>query len=95
MKKGTLTLNIFGELLFDRSVETFITSMDQTFRTISDKIESQYRRFGFYAATIQIIIPLLEFWKTDHVYNSLKYNLNHCFDNWSLDLNLTYNEKGV
>lgn len=95
MKIGTLNFVIFGELLFIRSIETFITSMDRIFLTVCDEFDSDYRRFAFYAAVITIKIPLTVFWKNDTLYKTLKKELNNCFNNWSIETTLTIHEKGV
>ena len=94
MKIGTLTFDIYGELLFIRSVETFISSMDQTILTVCDDFDSDYRRFAFYAAVIKIVIPLKIFWKNDNLYKKLVSELNKCFNNWTLKTTLTTFEEG-
>jgi len=94
MKIGTLVLNIFGELKFNNSVEHFITSMDPVLLSISDYFDSDYRRFSFYAAVIKIEVPLKIFWQSNHLYNSLRKNLDYCFTNWTIDINLQITERG-
>jgi len=93
MKIGTMIFDIYGELKFDKAVEHFISSMDPILRTVSDKFDSDYRRFAFYAAVIHFVIPLKIFWKSDALYNTLKKNLNYSFDNWSIDVILTIQER--
>lgn len=92
MKIGTMTFDIYGELSFETAVEHFISSMDPIFRTVSTKFDSQYRRFGFYAAKILFVIPLREFWKSDQLYNTLIRNLNYSFSNWEFHINLHIEE---
>ena len=94
MKIGTMIFNIYGELIFKKSIEYFITSMDQILLTVSDKFDSDYRRFAFWAARINFVIPLKIFWKNDTIYKTLLKNLNKYFDNWTLDITLTIQEKG-
>ena len=93
MKIGTMIFDVYGELNFERAVEHFITSMDPIFKTVSNKFDSQYRRFGFFATQINIVVTLKEFWKSDALYNTLKENLNYCFRNWKFDINLTIEER--
>ena len=93
MKIGTFIIEIYGEHLFPKAVEHFISSMDNTFRTVSDQFQSDYRRFGFYAAVIKFIVPLKVFWRGDYFYNSLIKNLNYCFRNWQFDITLTIYER--
>jgi len=94
LKIGLLTIEIYGELLFDRSVEHFISSMDPILKTVSDEFESDYRRFAFYAAVINLTVPLKIFWKSDALYNTLVKNLNYSFDNWEFSITLVIHEKG-
>lgn len=94
MKIGTLNFVIFGELLFLRSIETFMTSMDRIFLTVSNEFDSDYRRFSFYAAVITIKIPLITFWKNDTLYKTLKKELNNSFQNWTIETTLSIHETG-
>lgn len=89
-----MILDLYGELKFETAVEHFISSMDPILKTISDKFDSDWRRFGFYAAKIKIVIPLKVFWKSDALYNTLINNLNYSFDNWNFTLTLTIEERG-
>ncbi len=93
MKIGTLIIDVYGELLFDKAVEHFIASMDPILKTVSDKFDSDYKRFGFYATVIKLVIPLKIFWKSDVLYNTLRKNLNYSFDNWTIDITLTIQER--
>lgn len=94
MKIGLLTIEIYGELLFETSVEHFIGSMDRVLKTVSDNFESDYRRFAFFAAVINFNVPLNIFWKGDSLYNSLIKNLNYSFDNWEFFITLVIQEEG-
>jgi len=93
MKIGTMIFVIYGELKFETAVEHFISSMDPILKTVSDKFDSDYRRFGFYAAKINFVIPMKVFWKSDALYNTLITNLNYSFNNWNFDLTLTIEER--
>ena len=88
-----MTFDIYGELLFDEAVEHFISSMDPILKTVSTKYDSDYKRFGFYATKIYFVITLKVFWKSDVLYNTLKKNLNYCFDNWNIKVSLTIRER--
>ncbi|KKM76708.1 hypothetical protein LCGC14_1377420 [marine sediment metagenome] len=94
MKIGTLTFDIYGEFLFLKSVDTFFTAMDPVFLTVSNDFDSEYRRFSFYAVVIKIVIPLQIFWKNDSLYKSLVRQLNKCFGNWQLNIDLKIHETG-
>ncbi len=93
MKKGNLTLNIFGELNFNNAVEHFLTSIDPVLLSISDFFDSDYRRFSNYAAVIKITVPLTTFWQSNAFYNTLKRHLNYSFTNWTIDINLNIIER--
>lgn len=88
-----MIFDIYGELKFDRAVEHFISAMDPILKTVSDKFDSDYKRFGFFASKILFVIPLKEFWKSNALYNTLIKNLNYSFNNWSFDLNLSIEER--
>lgn len=94
MKIGTLTFDIFGELIFKRSVEHFISAMDPVLLSISDYFDSDYRRFSFYAAVIKIDVPLKIFWQSNYLYDSLKKHLDYSFTNWTVDITLNITERG-
>lgn len=94
MKIGLLTIEIYGELKFERAVEHFISSMDPILKSVSDDFESDYKRFAFYAAVIKLTVPLKIFWKGDALYNTLKRNLDYSFYNWEFSLTLVIHEKG-
>ncbi len=94
MKIGSLTIEVFGELLEINSIELLQTAMYQPFISISESFEFNYRRFGFYAATLLWEIPLNIFWKNDIIYNTLRKNLNNLFTNWELDIYISITEKG-
>lgn len=93
VKIGTFIIEIYGEHLFPKAVEQFISSMDRIFRTVSDQFDSDHRRFGFYAAVIKFIIPLKIFWRGDYFYHGLIKNLDYCFTNWQFDITLTIHER--
>lgn len=93
MKIGLFIIEIYGELLFEKSVEHFISSMDPILKTISDEFDSDYRRFGFYAAVIKLNVPLKVFWRSDALYNTLIKNLNYSFTNWEFNIILTIHER--
>ncbi len=93
MKIGTMIFDVYGELKFETAVEHFISSMDPILKTVSDKFDSDYKRFGFYAAVIQFVIPLRIFWKSNTLYNTLIRNIDYSFDNWTVDIILTIQER--
>ncbi|MBA7542016.1 hypothetical protein ES705_34332 [subsurface metagenome] len=93
MKIGTMIFDIYGELKFTNAVEHFISSMDPVLHSVSDKFDSDYKRFGFYAAVIKFVIPLRIFWKSDVLYNTLLRNIDYSFDNWTVDIILTIQER--
>ena len=95
MKIGTLQFDIYGNLNFEGSVEAFISSMDPVLSSVSSDFDSQYKRFGFIATTIQILVNLDIFWKNDSIYNKTIQYLDKNFDFWRLKLTLKIHEKGV
>jgi len=95
MISGTLILEIFGELNFDDAVEHFLKSMDYLFRFIGHSFNSDYRRFGFYAVVIKVVIPLKIFWRNDYLYKRLKSQLDYCFSNWEFHISLHLKEGGI
>lgn len=88
MKIGTMQIEIFGELNFDRAVEHFNSMVTPILKTISDSFEFDYTRFAFVAATLTLFIPLRIFWRSDAFYNALIRALNYCFSNWQFDITL-------
>lgn len=68
--------------------------MYQTLTSVSDKFDFNYKRFGYFAATLTWLIPLKVFWKNDHIYTILKSTLNKHFTNWKFSISLTIKEKG-
>ena len=94
MKIGNLTIEVFGELLQKNSVELLQNVMYQPLISISESFDFDYRRFGFYAATLLWEIPLTIFWKNDLIYNTLKENLEIHFTNWEIDIYISIIEKG-
>jgi len=95
MISGTLILEIYGELLFDRAVEHFLGSMDYQFRTIGHSWNSEYRRFGYFAVVLKVVIPLKIFWRSNSLYNRLKAQLNYCFSNWQIQVYLNLSEGSI
>lgn len=93
MITGTLFLEIYGELLFRDSVQLFISSMDPTFRAISDSYNYDHSRFGYLAAVILITVPLISFWNNDTVYKRIIRTLNRYFINWNIRINLHIQER--
>jgi len=94
LKIGNLTIEVFGELLQKNSVELLQNVMYQPLISISESFDFDYRRFGFYAATLLWEIPLTIFWKNDLIYNTLKENLEIHFTNWEIDIYISIIEKG-
>ncbi len=94
MKKGVLTLDIFGELNFITAAEHFISSIDPVLLSISSYFDSEHRRFSNYAAVIKIVVPLTSFWQSNALYNTLRKQLNYAFTNWTIDINLDITERG-
>lgn len=94
MITGTMILEIYGEHLFKKAVDYFILRMDEILNTVSDKFDSNYKRFGYFATVINYTIPLKIFYKNDQIYNTLKHYLNYCFRNWTIEITLITHEKG-
>lgn len=88
-----LKIEVYGELKEKGSIEFLQNAMYQPLVSISNYFDFDYRRFGFYAATLFWEIPLKIFWKNDQIYNTLKENLNTHFTNWEIEINLTLEEK--
>ena len=95
MKIGTLIIEIYGELLKRQSIEILQTSMYQPLKSVSDKFDFSYKRFGYFAATLYWVVPLKIFWKNDLIYKVLRECLDSGFTNWKIDITLTINEKGA
>ncbi len=95
MKIGTLIIEIYAELLEKQSIELLQNLMHQPLVSVSRKWDFDYKRFGYFAATLIWVVPLQIFWKNDQIYNSLKGGLNKYFKNWKVDITLTIHEKGV
>jgi len=94
LKIGSLTIEVYGELLQKNSVELLQNVMYQPLISVSESFDFNYRRFGFYAATLLWEIPLTIFWKNDQIYNSLRENLETHFTNWEIDIYISITEKG-
>lgn len=94
MKTGTLRFDIYGNLSFDESIETFIAAMDPIFSSISSDFDSEWKRFGFFACTIVIVLKLDIFWKNDSLYKTVIKQLDRNFDFWRCRIRLNYFEKG-
>lgn len=95
MKIGTLKFDIYGELQFDQSIESFISAMDPVFSSVSSDFDSEYKRFGFFACTIVILVHLDIFWKNDTLYKTLIKQLNKNFNFWRFKITLNINETGA
>ncbi len=93
MITGTLFLEIYGELLFRDSVQLFISSMDNSFLSISDSYNYDHSRFGYLAAVILITVPLTSFWHHDSIYKRLIRQLNKYFINWNIRINVHIHER--
>ncbi len=91
---GTMIFEIYGELLFPKAIDYFFIRMDEILNTVSDKFDSDYRRFAYFAGRIKYVIQLKIFWKNDILYQTLKKYLNYCFRNWTVEITLTLHEKG-
>lgn len=94
MKIGNLIIEIYGELLEKQSIEILQNAMYQPLISVSDKFDFDYKRFGYFAATLIWVVPLKIFWKNDQIYNTLRTNLNKYFINWNVEITLTIHEKG-
>ncbi len=94
MKIGTLRFDLYGNLSFDQSIESFISAMDPVFSSVSSDFDSEYTRFGFFAMTMIITLNLDVFWNNDSLYNTLKKQLNKNFDFWRVKITLIINETG-
>ena len=68
--------------------------MDPIILTVCDDFDSTYSRFSYYAAVIIFDIPLNKFWKNDTLFNSIIKQLNKCFNNWTLQIQLRIEETG-
>lgn len=88
-----MIIEIYGELLYDRAIEDFISSFSHILKTVSDKPIVDYTRFAFYAVDLMLTIPLKEFWRNNELYNGLVRLLNTSFDNWEFNISLYINER--
>ncbi len=94
MKIGTLIIETYAELLEKQSIELLQNLMYQPLISVSDKFDFDYKRFGYFAATMIWVVPLKIFWKNDQIYKTLKSGLNQYFTNWNVDITLIIHEKG-
>lgn len=94
MKIGNLIIEIYAELLEKQSIEILQNLMYQPLISVSDKFDFDYKRFGYFAATLIWVVPLKIFWKNDLIYKRLKEGLNQYFTNWKATITLVIHEKG-
>ncbi len=94
MKIGNLIIEIYAELLEKQSIEILQNLMYQPLVSVSDKFDFDYKRFGYFAATLIWVVPLKIFWKNDQIYKTLKSGLDKYFTNWKVNVTLTIHEKG-
>ena len=94
MKIGTLIIEVYGELLEKQSIEILQNIMYNPLISVSDKFDFDYKRFGYFAASLIWVVPLRIFWKNDLIYNLLIKGLNQYFNNWNINITLVINEKG-
>jgi len=94
MKIGNLIIEIYAELLEKQSVEILQNAMNQPLLSVSNKYDFDYKRFGYFAASLIWVVPLRIFWRNDIIYKTLRDTLNKYFTNWKLTITLVINEKG-
>ena len=94
MKIGTLIFDIYADLISRNDVKPFITSMEQTFQTVSDQFETDYKVFADFAASIRFVVPLREFWRNDYIFRTFKTQLDKHFTFWRYKITLNIKEKG-
>jgi len=94
LKIGTLIIEIYAELLQKESIELLQSLMHQPLISVSEKFDFDYKRFGYFAASLIWVVPLKIFWKNDRIYLDLKKGLNKYFTNWKIDITLILKEKG-
>lgn len=91
-KIGTLTFDIYGELVSRKDLETFFVQMDRILSTVSDLIDIDYKVFSDYAATIQIVVQLKIMWKTDLIFNTFRKLMFKHFSFWRFKITLEIHE---
>ena len=94
MKIGNLIIEIYAELLEKQSIEILQNAMNQPLLSVSDKYDFDYKRFGYFAASLIWVVPLKIFWRNDMIYKTLRDTLNKYFTNWKIDITLVISEKG-
>lgn len=94
MTIGILSIYCSGELLERESIEHFEHSMRPSFDSVSDKVDFDYRRFAYFATSLQFIVHLREMWNNQTIFNNLRKYLTKYFINWELTLVLTIHQKG-
>ncbi len=94
MQIGNFIIEIYGELLSKKSIEDFQNLMTPYFASVSDKFDFDYKRFGYFAATLIWVIQLKIFWKNDTIYKKLISGLDKYFNNWDMNITLTIHEMG-
>ncbi|MBA7520715.1 hypothetical protein ES705_12811 [subsurface metagenome] len=95
MKIGTLYFEVVGKLIYYKSCEYFIASMDSILLTVCDQYDADYKRFGYEGGHLTFVVPLKVFWKSDAIFKKMRTELNRLFMNWLVDITITINEKGV
>jgi len=94
LKIGNLIIEIYAELLEKQSIEILQNAMNQPLLSVSDKYDFDYKRFGYFAASLIWVVPLKIFWRNDMIYKTLRDTLNKYFTNWKIDITLVISEKG-
>ncbi len=94
MQIGTLSFQVVGKLLQQKSCEYFIASIDATLLTISDTYDVDYRRFGYLGGRLWFVVPLKAFWKSESFLNRIRKELDRLFVNWLIDIDIIIHEKG-
>lgn len=93
-KIGTLIIEIKGNIFRPRSIDFLQAQMYGPLNSISEKVSFDYKRFGYFSASLRWVLTLKEFWKNDLIYKILKNILNAEFRTWEMNLTLFIEEKG-
>lgn len=94
MQIGNLIIEVFGKLLEKQSIEKLQNLMNQPLNSVSDLFDFDYKRFGYFAASLIWVVPLKIFWNNDLIYKTLISGLDTYFTDWKIDITLVIHEKG-
>ncbi|MQY79614.1 MAG: hypothetical protein GH151_10555 [Bacteroidetes bacterium] len=94
MTIGTLTFEVVGRLLQNKSCEALVASLDDVLLTVCESYDSDYKRFGYLGGRLLWVIPLTSFHRMDTVYKKIIKEVDRLFVNWIVVFDIIIREKG-